>query len=179
MITRNTKWSLPRRNAAVLSLRHSTRRDAMLELFQVIYNYFREHGGEWPSRSYIERWFDCYKDDLDVVKIISRASPTYIRSVRNVDDDADSEERLILSVAAVACCRGSADDVANFMSALQYLGKRETGDISGRELKHGMRITEDGLANALDLPLASDANSIKRLIELLNAEGVVSSNEYS
>lgn len=149
-----------------------------LELFQVTYNEFRVHGGEWPSLSYVERWFDRY-ENLDITKIISRVPAKYIRIVRNIDGRSDSDEWLILSLAAVACCRGSADDVTNFMNTVPYLGKRETGDLSDRELRHGMRITEEELANTLSLPLASDANSIKRLIALLNAEGVVSSNEYS
>ena len=177
MITRNTKWFPPRRNAIIPSRRHPKRGDMILEVWQIIYNYFREHSGDWPSLSYIDRHLDRY-ENLDITEVIYCVPAAYMRKARDVGDGPDSEEKLILSAAAIACCNGSADDIANFISALQYLGERETGDLPIPQLKHGMSITEEELASALGLPLASDAKSIKRLIALLEAERVVSSNEY-
>jgi hypothetical protein len=40
------------------------------ETLQVIYNLFREHGGEWPTFDYIQRWLSRFRN-LDALEIVA------------------------------------------------------------------------------------------------------------
>ena len=85
---------------------------------------------------------------------------------------------MVLSIEGVARCRGSDDDVQYFLEPVKWMVQRDN-DYDPPEGREGLRtpITKVELATELKLPLFTDSKSIARLLALLRAEGLVSSDE--
>jgi hypothetical protein len=147
------------------------------EVLQVVYNWFREHGGEWPDFDYIERWLNRYGRP-DAVQVIRRLPDTLLKPLNYVDGRPEHGAKMVLLLEGVRQCRGSDDDIYNFIAALRWLVERDRDyDPGSNHAEHMVQIIAEQLANALKLPLASDPKSIRRLMALLKAEGLVLGNE--
>jgi hypothetical protein len=151
--------------------------DIVLDVLQIVYNFFREHGGEWPTFDYVERWLSLHKR-LDATDVVLRIPPALMKPMKYVDGRPAADAKMILLMAGVKLCRGSDDDVDNFVSAVQRIGPEEARYDPGGKHERRMPIAPLKLADALRLPLASDANSVNRLMALLHAEGLVSNGEH-
>ncbi len=147
-----------------------------LEVLQIVYNWFREHGGEWPTFDYVERWLNRYRQ-RDAAEVVLHIPPAYMKPMRYIDGRPAPEEPMVLTLAGVKRCQGSGDDVDNFVSAIQWIIPEEERYDPGKKRERRMPIAPRELADALRLPLASDANSVNRLMALLHSEGLVSNNE--
>jgi hypothetical protein len=149
------------------------------EILQVVYNWFREHGGEWPSFGYIQWWLNRYGKP-GAVDTLSKMPDKLRKSLICTDDRRGPDDRIVLSIVGVARCRASSDDVHNFIEALQWMVEQDRNKDPGTQgVGRPILITTEQLAEALNLPLGADPNSIRRLVALLRAEGLVSSDDGS
>ena len=149
------------------------------EILQVTYNWFREYGGEWPNFDYIERWLSRFRA-LDVAQIVVSIPDAQLKSLMIVDGRPDPSRKMVLSVEGVSHCRGSDDDIHNFVGALKLMVQRDTNyDPPPDRTEWLISITAEELAEKLKLPLKSDSNSIGRLMALLRAEGLVLGGNHS
>lgn len=139
---------------------------------QVIYTRFRELGGVWPDFDYIERWLHRYCK-LDAEQIISRIPPALLKPVSYINGRPDPKGKVVLTAAGVDRCLGSNDDTHNLVAAVRLMVQRDT-EFDPQQVGRRPQISAAQLADDLKLPLASDANSIERLMALLIAEGLVS-----
>ncbi len=153
-------------------------RDAEVAL-QVIYGQFRERGGQWRTFAYFERWLNRYRKQ-DAVQVLSRIPNEFLKPLTFLDGRPDPGAKLILTVAGVARCRGSDDDVQNVVAAVQYLVRHDTDyDLPENTATSAVPITRKQLTDGLNLPQHTDPYSAERLIALLQGEGVVMSDEHS
>jgi len=147
------------------------------DILQVIYNRFRERGGEWPDFGFIQRWLSRFRQ-IDVAEILDSIPDSLMKPVSQIEDGPDPSGKMVLSIAEVARCRGSDDDVHNFLAAVRWMVQCYN-DYDPPEGWEGLPIpiTAEQLASKLRLPLFTDSKSITRLVALLMAEGLVSSDE--
>ena len=146
---------------------------------QVIYGYFRERGGQWPTFAYFERWLNRYRKQ-DAVQVLSRIPNKFLKPLTFLDGRPDPGARLILTVAGLMQCRGSDDDVQNVVAAIQNCVRHDTNyDPPEKTAAGWVPITRKQLIDGLNLPLHTDPYSAERLIALLRGEGVVISDEPS
>jgi hypothetical protein len=97
-----------------------------------------------------------------------------------VDGRPEPSASVILRVEGVARCLGSDDDTNNFVAALRLMVRKYISyDPEPEKIGCGVPISAKWLAVELELPLISDPNSIRRLIALLEVEGLVSNNEHA
>jgi hypothetical protein len=144
------------------------------ETLQVVYNLFREHGGEWPNFDYIQRWLSRFRQ-LDANQIVASIPDTLMKPLSYIDGQPDPLAKMVLSVEGVARCRGSDDDIHNFLGALQFLVQWDNDYDAPRDRTEWRTpISTKKLADELRLPLVSDSNSLARLIALLAAEDLIS-----
>jgi hypothetical protein len=151
------------------------------EILQVIYTWFREHAGDWPTFDNLDRRLNRHRDDrLDTAKAVKRISDKYLLPLNCIDGQPDPAGKLVLRVAGVARCLGSDDDTYNFTDALRWMVQQyRRYDPPEDRIGPGVPISAEQLAIELRLPLNSDSNCIWRLIALLRAEGLVSNDEYA
>lgn len=144
------------------------------EILQIIYNSFRENGGTWPTFDHVERILNRYAK-TNAVAILNRIPSTLIKPIELTDGRPSPTGQIILSVEGIAVCRGSDDDVSNFIAAVQWMVRRESNyDSAPPRASSGVPLSAAALAEDLAMPLVSDPKSIDRLIALLRAEGLVS-----
>jgi hypothetical protein len=148
------------------------------EVLQLVYNWFREHGGEWPDFDTIERWLGKFRG-LDAIQIVNSIPETLLTPLNYAGGRPDPKGKMVLSVEGVARCRGSDDDVHNFVAALRWMVQHDEDYDPPQGRAGGVPISAEELAEELRLPLISDSKSIRRLVALLNAEGLVSDDEYA
>jgi len=153
------------------------KRDAKVAL-QVIYTQFRERGGQWPTFAYFERWLYRFRRQ-DAVQVLSRIPDEFLKPLTFLDGRPDPGSKLVLTVAGVAQCRGSDDDVQNVVAAVQCLVRHDTNYDLPENMPRGVPISLKQLAGELNLPQHTDPNSGERLLVLLQGEGLVMSDEHS
>jgi len=151
------------------------------EVLQALYMWRLAHGGESPPLDSFDRDFNRLRDKpVDTINILSRLSPRFVKPLRYADGRPDPRSRVILRLEGVARCRGSDDDIRRFMAALQWMIRQNKRyDPPPEKIGCGMSISAEQLSTELELPLRSDPDSIKRLMALLEAEGLVSDDEYA
>lgn len=144
-------------------------------VLQLSYDRFYADGGEWPTFGYLHRALSRQAGtDVDVARIVRQVSPKLLKPLRSTDGYPAPAEKLLLTVEGIKRCRGSEDDIANFVLAVRWLGRRAgRSDLSGEQDERGMRFTTRQLAEAVSLSLGSDRNSVNRLVSILQAEGWV------
>jgi len=154
-------------------------RDAAVAL-QWIYTQFRERGAQWPTFAYFERWLNRYRKQ-DAVQVINRIPMEFLRPLTFLDGRPDPGGRLILTAKGLERCLGSDDDAQNFIGAVQCLVRYDTNYdlLPENPAASGVPISSKQLADELKLPRLTDPNSLKRLVVLLEGEGLVMSDEYS
>lgn len=170
---------LPFRSAPLLrGSRCVVNKDVAVAL-QVIYTYFREHGGQWPTFAYLERWLDRYRRQ-DAILVINRIPRALLKPITFIDGRPDPAGRLVLTAAGAGKCPGSDDDMQNLVAAVQCLVRHNTNyDLPDDPAARGVPVSARQLADELNLPLHSDPNSIMRLISWLEGEGLVVSGVRS
>jgi hypothetical protein len=152
---------------------------AVQKTLQVVYRRFFERGGQWSNFDYIQRWLKRYAE-IDAGKIIQSIPETLLKSVDGPDGKPDPLAPMVLSVEGVACCYGSDDDIYNFMAAVKLMAQRYWEyDPPEDKAGCGIPITVEELIVGLALPVTSDPNCAERLIALLEAEGLITTNEYA
>jgi hypothetical protein len=147
-------------------------------ILQVIYQWFREHDGQWPDFDTIRRWLDRYRQ-IDATRGITEIPRELLRPLCYIDGRPDPGGKLILTAEGVAKCVASDDDIRNLERAVRWMTeKNKNYDPPQDRPGSGVPITPWQLAHELHLPLNSEPKSIRRLIALLRAEDLVSSDEY-
>jgi hypothetical protein len=143
------------------------------DILQVIYNRFRDRGGEWPDFDSIQRWISRFRG-INIADMLDSIPDSLMKPVSQIEGSPDPSGKMVLSIEGVALCRGSDDDVQYFLEAVQWMVQRDN-DYDPPEGRTGLRtpITIDELATDLRLPLFTDSKSIVRLLALLRAEGLV------
>jgi len=146
------------------------------EVIQAIYIWFLAHGGEWPHFDSIDRHLNRHRaKSLDTAKIMNRIPQRFLKPLNYADGRPEPGGRVVLRLAGVARCQGSQDDTERFMAALRWMiRKNKNYDPPPEKIGCGLPISAEQLAIELELPLRSDPDSIKRLMALLAAEGLVS-----
>ncbi len=154
-------------------------RDASVAL-QWIYTQFRERGAEWPTFGYFERWLNRFRKQ-DAVQVINRIPAEFLEPLSFLDGRPDPRGKLILTAQGWRRCLGSDDDEQNFISAIQCLARYyATYDYDLPDpAASRVPISSKQLADELNLPRLTDPNSLKRLLVLLEVEGLVMSDEHS
>ena len=151
------------------------------EVLQAIYTWVLAHGGESPPFDSFDRHLNSLREKpIDTADILWRLSPRFVKPLNYVDGRPEARGKVILRLAGVARCQGSDADIKRFMAALRLMIKKNKGyDPPPEKIGCGMPISAEQLASELELPLRSDPDSIKRLMALLEAEGLVSDDEYA
>jgi hypothetical protein len=155
--------------------------NAEREALQAIYRWQLAHGGESPPLDSLDRELNRLRDKpLDTAGILGRLSPRFVKPLSYVDGRPDPRGKVVLRLEGVARCQGSDNDIKRFMAAVRWMiRKNKRYDPPPEKIGCGMPISTEELASELDLPLMSDPDSIKRLMALLEAEGLVSDDEYA
>lgn len=154
-------------------------RESTRAALQVIYVYFRERGGQWPTFGYFERWWSRYREE-EAIQVISRIPGELLKPLPFLNGRPDPGGRLVLTAAGMARCLGSDDDAQNLIDAIRCLVRHDTTyDLPEDPVASGVPISSEQLAEELNLPRLTDPNSLKRLVVLLEGEGLVMSDEYS
>ena len=177
MRERRFLWLGCRFRAAHLAEVSSLRDKVKQEVLQVIYTWFRDHGGEWPNFDNIDRRLNRHRDErLDTARIMKSIPADLLRPLTCINGQPAPEGEIVLQIKGIARCLGSDDDTFNFMAAIRWLVQQyKSYDPPQGMVGVGMQINTEQLATELRLPLNSDSNCIRRLVALLKAEGLVSS----
>lgn len=148
------------------------------EILQVIYTWFRDHGGEWPNFDNIDRRLNRHRDEpLDTANIMKQIPEDLLRPLDCINGQPTPDGELVLRVKGIARCLGSDDDTFNFIAALKWLVQQYKSYDPPRDMVgSGMRFDADELATEIRLPLNSDSNCVRRLVAILKAEGLVSND---
>jgi hypothetical protein len=153
-------------------------RDAAVAI-QWIYTQFRERGAEWPTFVHFERWLNRYRKQ-DAVQVINRIPAEFLEPLTFLEDRPDPRGKLILTAQGWRRCLGCDDDEQNFIDAIQCLVRHDTNyDLAEDPTANRVPISSKQLADELNLPRLTDPNSLKRLLALLEVEGLVTSDEHS
>jgi hypothetical protein len=168
-------------------IRHIQRRPirvmgkAEQEVLQAVYMWLLAHGGESPPFDSFDRHLNSLREKpLDTADILRRLSPRFVKPLRYVDGRPEPRGKVILRLAGMARCQGSDADVKRFMAALRLMIKKNKGyDPPPEKIGCGMPVSAEQFASELELPLRSDPDSIKRLMALLETEGLISDDEYA
>lgn len=136
---------------------------------------FRELGGEWPTVNHVERQLGGL-DDEEMMRLLGSVPGALLKPLESTGAPLSPGERLILTIGGVSQCAGSHDDIENFLNAVRWLsGQAKDYDPPDGDWT-AVPIMAEELARALSLPRAWDPNSVRRLIALLEAEGLVQQN---
>jgi hypothetical protein len=171
----------------MLLVRHIQRRPirvtdkAEQKVLQAIYMWLLAHGGESPLLDSLDRDLNRLTDKpIDTIGILDRLSPRFIKPLSHFHGRPDPRGRVVLRLEGVARCQASDDDTRRFLAAVNWMIRKNKGyDPAPEKIGCGMPISAEQLASELELPLRSDPDSIKRLMALLEAEGLISDDEYA
>jgi hypothetical protein len=94
------------------------------DIRQVIYNRFRERGGEWPDFDSLQRWLSRFRG-INVADMLDSIPDSLMKPVSQIEGSPDPSGKMVLSIEGVACCRGSDDDVQYFLEAVQWMVQRD------------------------------------------------------
>lgn len=145
-------------------------------VLQLVYDLFCDSGGTWPMLCDLQRALNRQVNgNMDAVLALRRIPATLLKPISSEVGYPNPSERVVLTAEGIERCKGSAEDIANFVIAVKWLarmGERKAIE-EGRD---GLRPTIGELAEAVSLSLESDSTSVNKLVEILVAEGLVMDN---
>jgi hypothetical protein len=150
------------------------RNDARQAL-QLVYDDFYDSGGVWPTLGDIQRTLNRESvDRVNALRIVRRIPPRLLKPLPGEDPYPALSERLVLTAEGIKRCKGSSEDVENFMTAIKWLAKMAgRAELSNGQGGIGVRFTTRQLAEAVSLPLDADRIAVSRLVAILHSEGWV------
>jgi hypothetical protein len=150
----------------------SSLRKAMVRLiFQPTYDLFYDAEGIWPTLADLQQTLDRRGyGNVVAVRIVQQIDAALLKPLDFSNGHPPPTDRLILTAAAIKRCTNSGEDIANLLAAVRWLGRRmEQFHAPADQRERGMRFTAQQLAEAVPLDLNSAA--LRRLVEILQAEG--------
>jgi Clp amino terminal domain, pathogenicity island component len=130
---------------------------------QTIFNYFHQLG-TWPSYGYVEREISQIHRDFDL-REVTRGLPSGFANAFALN--LDREQEAILKAPAILLCKGSEDDLADFVHVLQFCVDKYFGFgennlyVASHEVRAKLNMSE---------------LSIRKVGQLIEAEGSFWSN---
>ena len=157
------------------------RKDMTQRVLQLIYDLFCGSGGMWPTLAHLQRALDRQgNSNVDAARVVERIPARLLKPSGSAAGYPASAGQLTLTVEGIRRCTRSDEDIANFMAAVRWLARRaEHADLAGDASEPGMRFTTLQLAEAVPLSIESDGQSIRRLVAILQVEGLVKENGYA
>jgi hypothetical protein len=154
-------------------------RNETQQALQLIYDLFYGSGGKWPTFGQFQRALSRRAGpDADAARIVQRISVTLLEPPEGHNGYPAANTKLILTADGIARCTGSAEDIANLVTASRWLGRLVAhADLSSDAHGRGMRFTTRQLAEAVPLSLDSDQNAVSRLVAILQSEGWVQDDD--
>jgi hypothetical protein len=147
-------------------------RKATLRLIlQLVYDLFYDAEGTWPTLADLQKTLNKRGDgDVVAVRIVQQIDAALLKPLDFSNGYPLPTGRLILTAKAIKRCTNSAEDIANLLAAVRWLGRRmEQMDVTIHQSERGMRFTTQQLAEVVPLDLNSAA--LRRLVAILQAEG--------
>ena len=126
---------------------------------QTIFDFFHEQG-TWPTYGYIEQQISRIHRDFDM-RGVSRSLPSGFASAFAFNIDRNQEA--VLKIPAVLLCKGSEDELSDFIQVLQYCVKKYFG--FGENY---LQVTSDEVRAQLNM----SELSIRKVGRLIEAEGM-------
>src|SRR6266496_4625911 len=114
---------------------------------QNIYDYFHVNE-QWPTYRHIERILTQVRRNLDIDEI-SKSLPMGFATAFAFNHDLNAEA--ILSISAIQLCKGSEEDIADFIKVLQFCVERyynaqeDTVQISSDDLRNHLNMSESSV----------------------------------
>lgn len=128
--------------------------DAQRFIVQIVYDHFRQTG-EWPRVRDLDLDYGEVLDPVGGLELLCRQVGHERISCGSPTSEHD---RVILTIRSIAECKGSEDDVRNFLAAVR-LAARRYREKRGQEVD----LLTENLATELEL----DEAAAKRALELL------------
>jgi len=150
----------------------SSVKKAMVRLIlQLVYDLFYGAEGIWPTIADLQQALDrCGHGDVVAVRIVRQIDAALLKPLDTVNGYPPSLQQLTLTAESIKRCTNSAEDIANLLAAVRWLGRRmELLQATANQSERGMRFTIQQLAEAVPLDLHSAA--LRRLVAILQAEG--------
>jgi len=147
-------------------------RKAMVRLIlQLVYDLFHDSEGIWPTIAELQQTLKRRgHDDVDAARIVRQIDSALLKPLNFTNGYPAPTERLILTAEAIKRCANSAEDIANLLTAMRWLGRgMEQAQATVNKSEHGMRFTIQHLAGAVPVDLNSAA--LRRLVAILQSEG--------
>ena len=149
-------------------------------VLQLVYDLFCSGGGTWPTLGDLQRALSRQVNGtVDAVLVLQRIPVKLLKPFSGANGYPDPSERVILTAEGIERCRGSAEDIANFVIAVKWLARTAERQAVGEGSDHGLPFTTRELAEAVSLSMESDLVSVNRLIAILLAEGLVKEDDSS
>lgn len=144
------------------------------QVLQLVYDLFYRSGGTWPVLGDLQRALNHQGNSgLDVAWIVQRIPGKLLKPLGSAGDYPAPLEKVVLTAEGIKRCARSGEDIANLLIAVKWLARLAEHPSSGDYGDRGMRFTAQQLAEAVSLSPESDQNSVRRLVEILLAEGWV------
>jgi hypothetical protein len=140
-------------------------------ILQLVYDLFYDAEGIWPTVADLQQVLNRRGySKVDAARIVQQIDATMLKPLDSSTSYPLPITKLILTAEAIKRCTNSAEDIANLLAALKWLGRRmEQLHSTADQSERGMRFTTQQLAEALPVDLHSAA--LHRLVAILQAEG--------
>lgn len=140
-------------------------------ILQLVYDLFYDAGGIWPPLADLQQALNRLGyDKVVAARIVQQIDAVLLKPLDSSIGYPPPTERLILTAEAIKRCANSAEDIANLLAAVRWLGRRmEQLHSTANQNERGMRFTTQQLAEAVPVDLNSAA--LRRLVAILQAEG--------
>ena len=125
---------------------------------QTIFDFFHEQG-TWPTYEYVERQISRIHRDFDM-RGVSRSLPSGFASAFAFNIDRNQEA--ILKIPAILLCKGSEQELADFMQVLQFCVKKYFSFEDNY-----LQVTSDEVRARLNM----SELSVRKVGRLIEAEG--------
>jgi hypothetical protein len=141
------------------------------------YTGFRDRGGEWAPYRHVEHLCgEGLGDATAIAKVARRVPSAMMQPLAGESLYPSPDGKVVLLIAGIARCKNSGGDIANFITAANWLATQAESYDPPSGTSPGRPVTSGQVAEALKLPLSTDPRSIDRLMALLFAEGLITNN---
>jgi hypothetical protein len=142
-------------------------------ILQLVYDLFYDSEGIWPTLADLQQALNRRGfNKVDAARIVQQVDAGLLKPLDSPNGYPVPIVQLILTADAIKRCVNSAEDIANLLAAVKWLGRRmEQQHAATGQSERGMRFTTEQLAEAI--PVESNSAALRRLMAILEAEGWV------